>query len=758
MPDPSQFRHYQIVQDSDGNNVELVRNAEQVAVLAFDTRRLEFVHCHVLLEPLANRAHFDDAGTKLQKAGHPLLASLIDFGEDEGNPFYITSNIDGETLRAYLGRQQELPGWLAVMIATRALESMAAVSERGEILPPQPLDSFRILQTGPQSVHVLAADFQLISTAAHKAASLKPTFEKQAKFLKNFLTEQSGGGPTLPDHSLPAADFTELLNGCLSSGGPSATSAIRGLRAALQKLVPESVSGEIPTAQKPRSILAPLLASYQEVARGMVNLVRIQSQRLDMTNPYSMRGTLTKTGRQVMVEQVPPSRLCTPAVEALDHAVLKLAKKSQFSSLVSLALVNESEGITCLAEEVAEGVSLADLLRERRSLDLHESYLLLAGLDSALSQVEAAEVGARKIRLEDIYLLTGFPREDARSSKILTSKLNEWPAFSIMVRAHPTLASLSGRGTDPAVLLGLSSEAFEKTDSSSLWHGGWLAALSQFLLAFQGIPGVTQPEPHVGIRERETVGRLLEDELSKSRDGHPSKRSDFLARYARVIHHHDLVKPAPAYAAAPLDSPASSSVKGTRPLPVAKENPAPVRLPEASRPPGQTSPLSALTSGLPSTAPERPSIGFAEALFTGTSQPSDASGFDWVKTAVDAPPTLRDALLPPRDYVPFWLKASVFIGGSMITGALFAHFSGDALWQKSTQSKLPPHVTAPVTSLPNKAGVSAPEPAPAPAAPAVSLPTLAPDVPSSQKAPSLLKPPANTTREILGGEAPKSPQ
>ena len=33
MSEPSQFRHYQIIQDADGNNVELVRNADQVSVL-----------------------------------------------------------------------------------------------------------------------------------------------------------------------------------------------------------------------------------------------------------------------------------------------------------------------------------------------------------------------------------------------------------------------------------------------------------------------------------------------------------------------------------------------------------------------------------------------------------------------------------------------------------------------------------------------------------------------------------------------------
>ena len=60
MPEPSLFRHYQIVQNVDGSNVELARNDEQVNVLAFDTQQLEFVHCHVLLEALADRAGFEE--------------------------------------------------------------------------------------------------------------------------------------------------------------------------------------------------------------------------------------------------------------------------------------------------------------------------------------------------------------------------------------------------------------------------------------------------------------------------------------------------------------------------------------------------------------------------------------------------------------------------------------------------------------------------------------------------------------------------
>ncbi|MBL9133259.1 MAG: hypothetical protein JNG86_18760, partial [Verrucomicrobiaceae bacterium] len=469
MSEPSLFRHYQIVQDADGNNVELARNAEQVAVLAFDTQRLEYVHCHVLLQPLANRAAFEDACKKLQRRGHPALARLIDFGEDEGNPFYITSNVDGEPLRTYLMRLTDLPCWLAVMIASRALESAVAVAERGDYLTDSPLDSFRVVQTGPQTVHVLAADFRVLEGGASKKRALKTGFDKQAKFLKSFLVEQSGGNVTLADHPMPAADFMELLGACLSNAGTGVIAAMRDLKTTLLKLSPEHLSGEIPAPQKPRALLAPLLASYQEVARGLVNLVRIQSQRLDMANPYSMRGTLTKAGRPVLIEQVPPARVSCPQVLVADNGALRVTKKREFSALIKVALVNESEGVTCMAEEIAEGISLADVLKERRCIDVQEAYLVLAGLDSALSQLDASTLTTSKLRLDDIFLLTGVSRDDARSTKLLTTKLNEWPAFNIMVRAHPTLASMAGRGTDPAVLLPPAAQA-----STSVWHGGWM--------------------------------------------------------------------------------------------------------------------------------------------------------------------------------------------------------------------------------------------------------------------------------------------
>jgi len=753
MAEPSLFRHYLIVQDTDGNNVELTRNAEQVNVLGFDTQRLEFVHCHVLLSPLADGPGFEEGCRKLQMNGHPLLARLMDFGEDEGNPFYITSNVDGESLAGYLARQTDLPGWLAVMLASRALDAAAALCSRADLMPNSPLECLRVVQTGPQSLLVQAADYALVSAAAKKARGLKTAFEKQAKFLKGFLDEKAGG-PSFADSPLPAADFAELLGACMTSAAADTVQAMKNLRSALVKLVPETLAGEIPTAQKPRALLAPQLASYQEIARALVNRVRIQSQRLDMSNPYAMRGTLTKTGRSVLVEQVPPSRLATSVVRAADEKAFRLDKKRDYPGIVPVALLQEGEGgLSCMAEEVAEGITLTDVLRDRRALNVHETYLVLAGLDAALTQLEKSGLDVPRLRLEDIYMLTGFPRDDARSTKLLLTKLTDWPAFSIMLRAHPTLAAMAGRGTDPALLLPPPKPA---TTNANPWNAAWLSAVGRFLLALEVLPGAVSDAAEVR-RDIETVARLLDDEIAKGREGISVKRADFLARYARVVHHHDLVKPVESPPSEPLEPVKPRQVRSrTGNLQQIQATPMPKEAKLAAAPVSMVTPL---TSGL-ARAAEKPSVGFAELLFRGTSETAPSSGPDWAKTAVDAPPTIHanEALLPPDNFVPFWLRAAVFIGGSMIVGGVLAHLSGDALWLKKGPLPTKPATMESKAEGDTPQARSASKAASVPQAVEVPEPAAAPaTTPTPASGSSLLKPPTSILRDQII-DLPASPR
>jgi hypothetical protein len=692
MPEPHQFRHYLIVQGADRANVELERSAEKVAVLAFDTLRLEFVACHVLLQPLAERPIFEDTCRRLRGHGHPLLARMVDFGEDDGNPFYITSTADGEPLDAYLSRQHELPGWLAVMLANRALEAAAAVCSRGDYLPAQPLSSLRVVQVGQQSLVVMATDYRL--SPARTATSvnnrtLRANFDKQGKFLRTFLLEQAGSKAILPDHPLCATDFTELLTGCLSAAGPVTVTQINELRSSLLKLAPEHLAGEIPTPQKPRALLAPLLATYQEVARTAVNRVRIQSQRLDMTNPYSMRGILTKTGHPVLVEQIPPTRVVGTIVSETALLAHKLTRKHDHPHLATVAMVHSTETLTCLAEEIVEGVSLAELLKERSALGVHEAYLVLAGLDSALADLENTSLPCQKLRLEDLFLLVGGTRENPRSAKLLNSPLNDWPSFSVVLRAHPCLAGMAGRGTDPGLLL--PPMPTTSAEVSTRWHGGWMAAVGRFLLGIeQPVGGKLERADSLSGRERETVESLLDEEIARTIEGRPSSRAEFLSRFARVVHHYGVVKPV---SSATTITTKDVEIIETPPLGNAKSNqPAPDSL-EVHTPAVETTPGSAiaaaltgmaLTQGISTAKPDRPTAGFAELLFRGTSEPSPPDEPDWARRQPlnsGLPPELE----APREHVPIWLRAAVFLLGSMVVGGTFAHLSGNALWQKQKQ-------------------------------------------------------------------------
>jgi hypothetical protein len=177
--------------------------------------------------------------------------------------------------------------------------------------------------------------------------------------------------------------------------------------------------------------------------------------------------------------------------------------------------------------------------------------------------------------------------------------------------------------------------------------------------------------------EIEPVARLLEQELIKDRSNLPGSRGDFLGRYARLMQPatappEDLLEPAKSRAE--RISPTSARAGQSK-----------------GRLQGTASPV-ALTSGFEPESDEEPSIGFAELLFRGTGERSPVSSPDWEKTAIDAPPTIHpnEALLPPDDFVPLWLRAAVFMGGTMIVGGLLAHLSGHASWQKKPTPKAVP--------------------------------------------------------------------
>ncbi len=204
----------------------------------------------------------------------------------------------------------------------------------------------------------------------------------------------------------------------------------------LHKLDAAPQEGELSAALKPKPYLAPMMANFQELARSISQTVRIQSQKLTPAQPYALRGMYMKTGQTVVVEQLPPRRLAGNFPEAALRQVQNLPK-GKYPNLIPVVFVEHGEEIECMGETAVEGVPLSDLLETRRVLDPQEVYVVLASMDAALEQMEKAGLACHRLRLEDIYLFTGFGKEAPVDTGLLNTKLNEWPGFSIVIRTHP---------------------------------------------------------------------------------------------------------------------------------------------------------------------------------------------------------------------------------------------------------------------------------------------------------------------------------
>ncbi|WP_075087761.1 hypothetical protein [Verrucomicrobium spinosum] len=96
---------------------------------------------------------------------------MVEYGEDDSSAFYITENVDGETLRAYLERREDLPARVAVKLAVAVLRVMEGLGPQGDSLPIRALESLRLVQTGPHCLVAVLADYRLVT--AKDTAKLK---------------------------------------------------------------------------------------------------------------------------------------------------------------------------------------------------------------------------------------------------------------------------------------------------------------------------------------------------------------------------------------------------------------------------------------------------------------------------------------------------------------------------------------------------------------------------------------------------------
>ena len=134
---------------------------------------------------------------------HPNVLGLYDSGEADGILYYVMPFIEGESLRARLNREQQLPLYDAVRITREAAEALAYAHEHGVV--HRDIKPENILL---QNDHALVADFGI--ARAVDAAGEKLTQTGMAVGTPHYMSPEQALGA---DHADGGSDVYSL--GCV---------------------------------------------------------------------------------------------------------------------------------------------------------------------------------------------------------------------------------------------------------------------------------------------------------------------------------------------------------------------------------------------------------------------------------------------------------------------------------------------------------------------------------------------------------------
>ncbi len=155
---------------------------------------------------------------------HPHILPLFDSGSADGFLYYVMPLVEGETLRARLEREQQLPVSDAVRIATEVADALQYAHERGVVhrdVKPENI----LLQNG----HALVADFG-IALAVQQAGGQRMTQTGLSLGTPQYMSpEQAMGergiGPRSDIYALGAVTY-EMLAGEPPFTGPTAQAIV----------------------------------------------------------------------------------------------------------------------------------------------------------------------------------------------------------------------------------------------------------------------------------------------------------------------------------------------------------------------------------------------------------------------------------------------------------------------------------------------------------------------------------------------------
>jgi len=169
MPEPENYKHYQVLRRDDGSLWELGRGAMGITYKAYDTN----LHCAVALKVInatylgsdIARQRFLREARAAAALRHQNVASIFNLSTDQDNYFYVMEFIDGQTVEAYVKQKGRLEPAEALNITLQVARALGAADKQRLVHRDlKPANLMLVDEEGEKTV-VKVIDFGLAKSA-----------------------------------------------------------------------------------------------------------------------------------------------------------------------------------------------------------------------------------------------------------------------------------------------------------------------------------------------------------------------------------------------------------------------------------------------------------------------------------------------------------------------------------------------------------------------------------------------------------------
>jgi TPR repeat protein len=463
----NKFRNYHIALKANGAPVE-IKSFQQYTerlLLGFDPHRRQLVTVEVCELPESQCAEaftqgdlnvLEKEASDFRIAGHPAFVPVLEVGNDEGIFYAVREWVSGATLEDYIGTVgRKLPIWSALDLGLQYIDVLESLANKPELV--KRLDASRAIVTAGFGGRlrlridgfVLHRQRESISSEASGQSAL---VQKVCEFLhyifcSRWMPVDNKGRKSPVLGELPES-LRYLIWAAFQRNAAQGAENIDQMREALKRIKDGIAERPLAAAFLPVCRMRSHLSGKQEIGEMFGNKYRLDVASNPMIEEflpqaYEQRLIQHPFGYSMRLHVVPTGKMIGDAryEECLDQ--LLTPKNVSNRNILRACDYGQSGDMFFIVEEDINGFSLEELAVRRGGFDTADALFLAEQIHEALKSVESGGRWIWDLAPENVMAHFESRHSGEELFAAMDAPVEEWPKFKIVLRLHPTMASLT---------------------------------------------------------------------------------------------------------------------------------------------------------------------------------------------------------------------------------------------------------------------------------------------------------------------------